>query len=76
MKLVSVAFLAVSSAAILHRGSAVKTSMMEPGGRWANDSNGLDITAIGHGGDSFDRDGSFEVCMVFYAAIFNDSHVS
>lgn len=64
MKLGNVAFLAVSSAAILRRGSAMETSMAEPDG-WANDGNGLNVAVLGNGGDSFDDDGSFEVRMQY-----------
>ena len=60
MKFGNVAFLVVNSAAILHRGSAVETSVAEPDS-WADVSNGLEDD----GGDSFDYDGSFEVRILY-----------
>jgi hypothetical protein len=65
MKLGKVSFLAVSSAAILHRGSAVGTIVAEPQSL-IDDSYGSKVAALGRGGDSFDNDGSFKV-HTFYA---------
>jgi len=65
MKFGSVAFLVVNSAAILHRGSAVETSVAEPDS-WADVSNGLNVAELDDdGGDSFDYDGSFEVRILY-----------
>ena len=65
MKFGSVAFLVVNSAAILHRGSAMETSVAEPDS-WADVSTGLNIAEVGNdGGDSFDYDGSFEVRILY-----------
>lgn len=65
MKFGNVAFLVVNSAAILHRGSAMETSVAEPDS-WADVSTGLNIAEVGNdGGDSFDYDGSFEVRILY-----------
>jgi hypothetical protein len=79
MKLGS-AFLALISAAIIARGSAIETSLVEADGR-ALDTNGSRVAASEYGGDSFNYAGSFQVraCYAYSYFFFrntlaNNSH--